>query len=129
MQGSETMSSGSRAGDVEGALAQLFGAGVRPLRMEEAVFDAVLAGWRRQGAARHLTVATTRAREGTVRRFQARSELWPWQWRPVHVDEWMEDLSVPPRRLAVSTLRSYSGGAARVHGLLSRRALSLGGDL
>ena len=98
-----------RAGEVDAALAQLFGRGVRPLRMEEALFEASLEGWRRQAAARHFTLATSKAREGIVRRFQSQVDLWPWQWRPVHADEWMEDLSGPPRRLAVATLRSYQG--------------------
>ena len=109
MQARGTRVGEARAGEVDAALAQLFGRGVRPLRMDEALFDAALEGWRRQGTARHFTIATTKAREGIVRRFQAQTDLWPWQWRPVHADEWMEDLSSPPRRLAVSTLRSYQG--------------------
>jgi integrase len=99
----------ARERDVDATLAHLFGDGVRPLRIGEALFDAVLAGWRRQGTARHLSVATLKGRESMVRRFQSRTELWPWKWRPVHVDEWMEDLSSPPRRLSVSTLRGYQG--------------------
>jgi hypothetical protein len=77
--------------------------------MDEALFDAVLVGWRRQGTARHLAGATLKARDAMVRRFQSATDLWPWQWRPVHVDEWMEDLSSGPRRLSMSTLRSYQG--------------------
>ena len=38
--------------DVEAELARVFGDGVRPLRFEEAVFDAMLAGWVRQQRAR-----------------------------------------------------------------------------
>jgi site-specific recombinase XerD len=33
--------------------------------------------------------------------------LWPWQWRSIHVDEWLEDLATPPKSRSVSTLRSY----------------------
>jgi hypothetical protein len=36
------------AEDVDGALARVFGAGVRPLHAERATFDARLAGWRSQ---------------------------------------------------------------------------------
>src|SRR5579862_7767013 len=89
-----------REREIDAALAHLFGEGVRPLRMEEALFDAVLVGWRRQGLARHLAGTTMKAREAMVRRFQSATEAWPWLWRPVHVDEWMEDLSSPPRRLS-----------------------------
>jgi integrase/recombinase XerC len=109
MQRSGSIAGAPREPEVDAALAQVFGAGVRPLRMEEALFDAVLVGWRRQGAARHLAVTTLKAREAMVRRFQSATGLWPWQWRPVDVDEWMEDLSSPPKRLSVATLRSYQG--------------------
>lgn len=41
--------------EVDGVLQRLFGDGeVRPLRMDEAVFDAMLAGWAAQQSARHL---------------------------------------------------------------------------
>ena len=39
--------------DVDGALARVFGVGVRPLHIEQAMFDAMLAGWRSQQAARY----------------------------------------------------------------------------
>ncbi len=98
-----------RSAEVDAALARLFGEGVRPLRLEEAVFDAILAGWRAQQAARHLAASTKRDREATVRRFRADVERWPWDWRALDVDEWLEDLGGPPRRLAVSTLRGFQG--------------------
>jgi hypothetical protein len=34
--------------------ARVFGAGVRPLRIEEALFEAMLDGWRAQQTARYL---------------------------------------------------------------------------
>ena len=37
---------GYRLDEVDGVLDRLFGFGVRPLQMEDAVFEAVLAGWR-----------------------------------------------------------------------------------
>jgi integrase/recombinase XerC len=98
-----------RSAEVDAALARLFGEGVRPPRLEEAVFDAILAGWRAQQAARHLAPSTKREREATVRRFRADVERWPWEWRALDVDEWLEDLGGPPRRLVVSTLRGFQG--------------------
>ena len=98
-----------RAVEVDAALARVFGVGVRPLRLEAALFDAILAGWRAQQAARHLAESTKREREATVRRFQREVVRWPWEWRALDVDEWLEDLGGPPRRLAVSTLRGFQG--------------------
>lgn len=89
------------------ALALVFGDGVRPLQMPVAVFDAVLAGWRRQMSARHLSEGTKRSGERIVRRFVTETGLWPWQWTALRVDEWLEDLACPPKRRSVSTLRSY----------------------
>lgn len=71
------------------------------------MFEAVLVGWQRQQAARHLAESTKRNRVDLVRRFRAESRLWPWEWRAIHVDEWLEDLGGPPRRRALSTLRGY----------------------
>lgn len=89
------------------ALALVFGDGVRPLQMPVAVFDVVLAGWRRQMSARHLSEGTKRSGERIVRRFVTETGLWPWQWTALRVDEWLEDLACPPKRRSVSTLRSY----------------------
>lgn len=98
-----------RAGEAEQTLARLFGDGVRPLRIEAALFDALLEGWRRAQGGRHLTEGTKRAREGIVRRFQAHVERWPWEWQPLDMDEWIEDLGAGAGGRAVSTLRSYQG--------------------
>jgi hypothetical protein len=94
-------------GRAEAALALVFGEGVRPLRMGEAVFEAVVAGWERQQSARHLAEATKCKSTAMVRRFRAEVGLWPWEWQAVHVDEWLEDLASPPKRRSVSTLRHY----------------------
>ncbi len=91
----------------EAALALVFGDGVRPLRMEEAVFEAMLVGWERRQSARHLALDTRRRGARLVRRFHADTGLWPWQWNPLNADEWLEDLGTPPRPCAVSTLRGY----------------------
>jgi hypothetical protein len=95
------------ADDVDGALARVFGVGLRPLHLEAALFDAMLAGWRGQQAARYLKAKTIRANEGGVRRFAEHVGCWPWEWRASHVDEYFEDLLARPQRLARSTLRAY----------------------
>ena len=86
-----------RSGEADQALARLFGDGVRPLHLEAALFEALLEGWRRAQGGRHLTEETKRSREAIVRRFQAHANRWPWEWRPLDVDEWMEDLGSPPK--------------------------------
>ena len=43
--------------------ARVFGTGVRPLRMPEAVFDAMFDGWRVQQASRHLEPGTIKQRD------------------------------------------------------------------
>jgi integrase/recombinase XerC len=96
-----------RAGAAEAALARVLGDGVRPLRLEETLFEAALVGWRRQQAARHLRERTQQARELVVRRLREYTGRWPCEWQALDVDEWVEDLGGPPRRRAVSTLRGY----------------------
>jgi integrase/recombinase XerC len=111
MQGEVGLPAGSAGvgenGRARVALALVFGDGVRPLRMAEAVFDAALVGWLRQQAARHLAEGTKQRGAQIVRRFRAETGLWPWQWRAIHVDDWLEDLATPPKRRAVGTLRGY----------------------
>jgi len=93
--------------DVERELARVFGDGVQPLHFEDALFEAVLAGWVRQQRARMLAPSTIGSRERLVRRLQAHAGAWPWEWRAEHLEEWIEDLAMPPSRLHVSTLRQY----------------------
>lgn len=93
-----------------GVLARLFGAGVRPLRPEEALFDAALEGWRNQQAARGLERSTIMQREWLVRRVCDELGLWPWEWTAAAVDEWFEDLMVCGR--ARATVRGYQQALA-----------------
>ena len=60
-------------GEVDTALARVFGPGVRPLRMEEAVFEAMLDGWRAQQTARYLKPKTIQHNEGA----RVRRPCWP----------------------------------------------------
>jgi hypothetical protein len=108
-----------RGAAAERALARVLGDGVRPLRLEASVFDAVLTGWRRAQGGRHLAEGIKRSREAVVRRFCEHAGRWPWAWQALDVDEWIEDLGSPPSRLAVSTLR-LSGRGAGVYGVSHR---------
>lgn len=91
--------------DVDAALAELFGVGVRPLRFELALFEKVLEGWRFQQSARNLAVSTKHDRERLVRRAVRELERWPWDWRPLHLEEWFDDFAM--RGAKRSTRRNY----------------------
>jgi integrase/recombinase XerC len=93
--------------DVDTALARVFGAGVRPLHIEEAVLEAMLDGWRAQQTARYLKPKTIQHNERGVRAFVGHVGRFPWEWRASDVDEYFEDLLSRPQRLARSTLRAY----------------------
>jgi integrase/recombinase XerC len=56
-----------------------------------------------------MSEATKRSREVIVKRFRDHVGRWPWEWQPLDVDEWIEDLGAPPGQRAVSTLRGYQG--------------------
>ena len=95
------------AQDVDAALARVFGAGVRPLHIEKALFESMLAGWAAQQATRYLKPKSIRANASGVRAFATHTAAWPWEWRASDVDEYFEDLLARPQRLARSTLRAY----------------------
>jgi integrase/recombinase XerC len=80
--------------------------GVRQLRPEDAMVEAMLRGWRAQQAARGLRAETIGYRERLVRRFQGFTNEFPWQWGPRDVDEWTLTLT-SERHLAPSTIRGY----------------------
>lgn len=80
--------------------------GVPLLHPETQVFEAMLEGWRNQGAARNLAVSTLRTREGQVRRFAAHANALPWQWSPHLADEWFADLRAI-QHCSRSTVRGY----------------------
>lgn len=87
--------------------------GVSYLDEEEAVFAAMLEGWRAQRVGgRNLRVAGVRTDLGTVQRFRESAGVFPWHWTAALFDEWMEDL-VGVRRLAPSTIRNYQNVVAQ----------------
>jgi site-specific recombinase XerD len=80
--------------------------GVAQLRPEDAMFEAMLRGWRAQQVARGLREETVHKREGLVRGFLAFADDYPWAWAPRHMDEWSLHLTAE-RHLAPSTIRNY----------------------
>ena len=98
---------GYRLEEVDGVLDRLFGFGVRPLQLEDAMFEAVLAGWRAQQRSRGNKANTVEAGVRVVRRLADHAQLWPWQWRALQVEEFVCDLASAPRPCRASTLRNY----------------------
>ncbi|MFD7163724.1 phage integrase N-terminal SAM-like domain-containing protein [Streptomyces violascens] len=82
--------------------------GVVQLRPEDAMFDAMLRGWRAQQKSRGLKDETIDPRERLIRRFLEFANEYPWQWTPAHLDEWSASLT-SEKHLAPSTVRSYQG--------------------
>nr|WP_156370937.1 tyrosine-type recombinase/integrase [Nocardia arizonensis] len=82
--------------------------GVVQLRPEDAMFDAMLRGFRAQQMSRGLKESTIAPRERLVRRFLEYTNEYPWCWTATHMDEWSACL-VGEKRLAPSTVRSYQG--------------------
>src|SRR5665648_635485 len=80
--------------------------GVRQLRPEDAMTEAMLRGWRAQQCARGLRADTIDYRERLVRRFVAFTNELPWRWGPGHVDEWTLTLTAE-NHLAPATVRGY----------------------
>src|SRR5687768_11413514 len=92
--------------DLEGAAHLELVSGVAQLRPEDAMFEAMLRGWRAQQKARGLREDTIEGRAHLVRRFLKFTNEYPWNWAPAHVDEWSVSLS-GERRLGPSTIRGY----------------------
>lgn len=61
-------------------------------RADERVFTAMLDGWRAQMLARGLTTDTIKQRCQLLSRFQEFTGEFPWQWRPVDVDDFLGGL-------------------------------------
>jgi len=85
---------------------------VRAFRADERAFDAMLDGWRAQMLARGLTAATIQGRCRLVRRFQGFTGEFPWQWRPVDIEEFLAERRSGDRRISLTTLRADSNTVA-----------------
>ena len=102
----------TRVVDLDGAAHLVLTDTVVPLHPHEAVFDAMLVGWHRQQRSRLLTPGTVENRVAIVRRFQAFTNSWPWQWTPSDVEDWTSHLLSGIRPLTHSTIRNYQNQLA-----------------
>ncbi|MGH3629683.1 MAG: tyrosine-type recombinase/integrase [Sciscionella sp.] len=93
-------------GDLAGTAHLELVSGVAQLRPEDAMFEAMLSGWRTQQLARGLHEDTIEPRMRLVRRFSAFTNEYPWGWGPGHVEEWTLSLRAE-QHLAPATIRGY----------------------
>lgn len=81
-------------------------------RADERVFDAMVDGWRAQMLARGLTTGTIENRCRLLRRFQTFSGEFPWQWRPVDIEDFLAERRSGEKSISFTTLRSESNSVA-----------------
>lgn len=98
---------GDRSGSGESSAARLVPSSVVHLHAEDAVFEAMLRGWRSQMMARALAAGTIDARVARIRQFTDFSGEYPWVWQATDVDDWSSQLR--DGGLSHSTLRAYQG--------------------
>lgn len=96
----------TRRVEIDGAAHLVIPDGLAHLRPEEAVFEAMLAGWSRQQGSRQLSITTIEQRDTQVRRFARFTNDWPWKWTPSDVEDWTCSLR-SGRARAHSTIRAY----------------------
>ncbi|MGH3407369.1 MAG: tyrosine-type recombinase/integrase [Streptosporangiaceae bacterium] len=94
-------------GGRRGALALVAAEGTAPALPGPALFEEMLAGWRRQQQARRLSGPLVDGREHIVRRFAAFTGCWPWQWTSAQAESWLASGG-----WAHSTVRGYQGALA-----------------
>jgi integrase/recombinase XerC len=94
-------------GGRRGPLALVAAEGTAPVLPGPALFEEMLAGWRRQQRARRLSGPLVDCRERVVRRFAAFTGCWPWQWSPAQAESWLASGG-----WAHSTARAYQGALA-----------------
>lgn len=90
-----------------GSTALMLAGGATPLRVEQGLFEEMLAGWDRQQRSRRLSEGIVRGRAQVVRRFAAHTRSWPWAWTPGMFEAWVAESG-----WAYSTVRGYQGAVA-----------------
>ena len=90
-----------------GSIALMLAGGATPLRVEQGLFEEMLAGWDRQQRSRRLSEGIIRGRAQVVRRFAAHTGSWPWAWTPGMFEAWVAESN-----WAYSTVRGYQGAVA-----------------
>lgn len=95
--------------EAPGAAHLVLADGVVHLDPEQAVFQAMLAGWERQQRSRFLNDATIGPRLVLLRRMAVFTNSYPWQWEPADGEDFITHLRSAGRKrpIVVSTARGY----------------------
>jgi integrase/recombinase XerC len=101
-------SSSSRAGGATVALVE----GVAFLDPAASVFAAMVDGWAAQMVSRGLKRETIESRLWLLRRFEAFTNEYPWQWTPSALEDFAANLRSGGSPVALSTLRGYEAHLA-----------------
>lgn len=80
--------------------------GVSLFRAEDRTFDAMVDGWTAQMLARGLAVNTIKDRLSLIRRFQAFTNDYPWNWNLADYEEFLAERRSGPKPLSLTTLRT-----------------------
>lgn len=94
-----------------GVAPELFMLSAPLLRPEDQVFEGMLDGWINQQRSRGLRPSSIEPRVSMIRRLQAFSNDYPWNWMPGEYEDWIAELRTS-RNLALSTLRSYQNAVS-----------------
>ena len=105
-------------GELAGSARLVLVRGAALLRPEQAVFDAMLAGWEAQQRSRLLAGKTVAWRERIIRRFAVFAGEMPWRWTAGDVEGWTGEL-LSGAGHAHATIRSYHGALALFCGYLT----------
>ncbi len=80
---------------------------VRPLDEKQFVYDAMLAGWSDQQSSRGLAGSTIYSRVLVIRRFEAFTGRYPWEWSAGDVEDYTTNAKSGTRPAARSTIRAF----------------------
>lgn len=99
----------------QGSAPHLLPVGVGHLDPQQAVFAAMLDGWRIQMESRGLKRSTVKGRLVLMRRFANFANEYPWTWTPEDLEAFSSDLRSRQNGVAVSTLRNYQNEIRLFH--------------
>lgn len=95
--------------DAPGAAHLVLAPGVAYLDPATAVCEGMLEGWARQQRVRFLKAETIKSRVDLIRRLLVFTNQYPWQWRVMEVEAFLDHLRSGPRPIVESTGRRYAG--------------------
>ena len=98
-----------------GSAPHLLPVGVGHVDPQQAVFSAMVDGWRIQMESRGLKKSTVTSRLVLMRRFARYTNEYPWTWTPEDLEAFSSDLRSGEKPVSVSTLRNYQNEIRLFH--------------